>query len=293
MRRTQDPGVELFSSKVSETAHFILRLVPVPGKPWTLCLGGRERCDPDYVVRRRKFGYTVLEFVAEGRGEVVLDGRRFPLEPGSLFAYEPKTDCEIHTDPELRLVKYFLCLGGPEAARALKRCGQPPGSAPSRVLTADLHPLFQQLVREGGARTSLSAQICEALLRVVLLKLEQLRQRPARKLTSGYTTFQKLVGRIDAEPQKLRNLARLALACGTTPVHACKLFKRHLGMSPFRYLMQRKLEYAAELLARQDLRIKEVAAEVGFADPYHFSRRFKAFYGASPAHFRQKFQSSA
>jgi AraC-like DNA-binding protein len=42
---------------------------------------------------------------------------------------------------------------------------------------------------------------------------------------------------------------------------------------------------ADDLLSNRDLLIKQVAEELGFADPYHFSRVFKRVYGIPPETF--------
>jgi hypothetical protein len=60
-----------------ETGHrdliFFLNLASArSAKTLTLALGGRERCNPDYELRRRAFAYFVLDYIAEGSGMVEL-----------------------------------------------------------------------------------------------------------------------------------------------------------------------------------------------------------------------------
>jgi AraC-like DNA-binding protein len=43
---------------------------------------------------------------------------------------------------------------------------------------------------------------------------------------------------------------------------------------------------AAELLVESGGLVKEAAQRVGFADPYHFSRCFKAVHGLAPSQLR-------
>ena len=50
-------------------------------------------------------------------------------------------------------------------------------------------------------------------------------------------------------------------------------------------LLAVKMNRAAELLAVGSPLVKQVAEAVGFADPYHFSRAFKAVHGLSPRAF--------
>jgi transcriptional regulator GlxA family with amidase domain len=64
-------------------------------------------------------------------------------------------------------------------------------------------------------------------------------------------------------------------------------FKQLVGMSPHQYFITQKVERAKELLLFTDLEIKDVALQLGFSDPYYFSRFFKERTNTSPAHFRK------
>ena len=65
-----------------------------------------------------------------------------------------------------------------------------------------------------------------------------------------------------------------------------------LGESPSHYLLRVKIEQAANLLKTTDAPIKEVSFNLGFQNPYHFSRVFKRLTGQSPSEFRNADQRS-
>lgn len=284
----------LLSSQVSDTAYFFLNLTPSRGALCTVSAGGRERCNPDYLVRRRKYGYTVLEVVVGGRGHVVLNGIKFPLSAGAVFTYKRDTTCEIHTDPVDCLVKYFICLGGTGAPAELKRAGLPSERALQLPAHVEIQTLLAQLVREGQARSTFSRAICATLFKLILLKIrESLAQPDATQAPAGRDKFLHVKQVLDAHAATLSTLTELAQLTGVQPVAACKLFKQHLGQSPFRYLMQRKMEIAAAHLMEHGGLIKEAAAHVGFSDPYHFSRRFKSTHGVTPTRVRGRASASA
>ena len=56
--------------------------------------------------------------------------------------------------------------------------------------------------------------------------------------------------------------------------------------TPMEYLKRRRLEEARHLLVTTDGPMSEVAARVGFANQFHFSREFKAAFGATPSAYR-------
>jgi len=51
--------------------------------------------------------------------------------------------------------------------------------------------------------------------------------------------------------------------------------------------MQLKMSAAAVRLQREDKLVKQIAYELGFSAPFHFSRAFKKVFGLSPAAFRK------
>ncbi|SDU30787.1 Helix-turn-helix domain-containing protein [Verrucomicrobium sp. GAS474] len=65
-------------------------------------------------------------------------------------------------------------------------------------------------------------------------------------------------------------------------------FRRHLGITPARYVTRRRVREACRLLALTDLSIEAVAENVGFANRHHFSRVFHENAGRSPAQFRRE-----
>ena len=68
-----------------------------------------------------------------------------------------------------------------------------------------------------------------------------------------------------------------------------RTLERHLteelGCSPSELILAEKMRAARHLLVAGGLQVQEVARRVGYDDPAHFSRRFKAYFGAAPKAF--------
>lgn len=66
-----------------------------------------------------------------------------------------------------------------------------------------------------------------------------------------------------------------------------KLFQKELGMTPHKFLNDRRLQTAASMLRSQynDGNVTEVAHQCGFREPLYFSRMFKKKYGLSPSFY--------
>jgi AraC-like DNA-binding protein len=83
-------------------------------------------------------------------------------------------------------------------------------------------------------------------------------------------------------------LKDLAAAAKVSIPQLMKLFQNELGASPIQYLYKQRLWAAAEKLAHTGLAIKEIAQSCGFANEFHFSRKFKEAYGMSPRAWRRQ-----
>jgi AraC-like DNA-binding protein len=69
--------------------------------------------------------------------------------------------------------------------------------------------------------------------------------------------------------------------------HLHRIFREQVGLAPGRALELIRLARAATTLRRSSASIAEVSALTGFADPYHFSRRFSGVYGMPPGRYRR------
>lgn len=79
------------------------------------------------------------------------------------------------------------------------------------------------------------------------------------------------------------SLAQLAAVTGMSISHFKALFKRSVGVAPHRFILQRRVERAAELLRRGQTSITNIAAETGFAHAAHMARWTRRLLGVGPA----------
>ena len=100
-----------------------------------------------------------------------------------------------------------------------------------------------------------------------------------------------LFARLDEDPACALTLQTLAEIACVTPAHLCRLFQSSVGHSPAETVRLARLDRAATLLARSNYAVGEIASLCGFANPFHFSRLFRAAYGVPPTEFRRRVQA--
>lgn len=81
------------------------------------------------------------------------------------------------------------------------------------------------------------------------------------------------------------HLAKLAEVSGISQYYFGRLFKQSMGIAPYQYVLQQRMEKAKELLQQRKHTIAEVAVLVGCTDQSRFTKHFKNYFGITPSLF--------
>jgi AraC-like DNA-binding protein len=73
-----------------------------------------------------------------------------------------------------------------------------------------------------------------------------------------------------------------------SPSHYFALFKRRTGRAPMDYFTRLRMAEARRLLDTTTSSVKEVAAVLGYDDPFYFSRVFKSVNQVAPSNYRMQ-----
>jgi AraC family transcriptional regulator len=92
---------------------------------------------------------------------------------------------------------------------------------------------------------------------------------------------------IDANLDKEINIARLACECGLSASQFARAFRQSTGCPPHRWLLQRRIKRARDLLLNSDKTLVEIAKACGFSDQSHLTRAFGQMVGTSPGLWRR------
>ena len=81
-------------------------------------------------------------------------------------------------------------------------------------------------------------------------------------------------------------VATLAQRASVSPSHYFALFRRQTGSAPIGYFIRLRMQRARDLLDVTAASVKEIAATLGYNDPFYFSRVFKSVNQIAPSEYR-------
>lgn len=155
--------------------------------------------------------------------------------------------------------------------------------APFAKLDGDLHRLVGFLAEQaerGGLHGPLAGHACALLLGLIGARIgvgQQGKWPPRLRALTGY---------LDAHLEWPITVATMAEVAHVSVSRLHALFRSHLGTSPQRYLTDRRMERARELMRQTTMPVNEVASRVGYTDQAAFARAFRRATGHAPADYR-------
>lgn len=141
-------------------------------------------------------------------------------------------------------------------------------------------------LERSGANVAREATAFIELLIVKLIEVQLGAPNPAEAV-DNIEAINRAVQFIDehlSEPLEVHEIARVAKL---SPFYFSRIFKAAYQVSVHRFVLERRLEKARQLLADTELAISAIALETGFASQSHLTTTFRQRFGLPPAQYRQ------
>jgi AraC-like DNA-binding protein len=102
----------------------------------------------------------------------------------------------------------------------------------------------------------------------------------------GKLRFKQIVDYIDDSLERDLSIAELAALGGLSISQFAHAFKREFGVSPYRYVIGRRISRSRSLLRSTEATIEDIAAQVGFSSHSRFGQTFLRMTGCTPSSYR-------
>ncbi|MGN1422589.1 MAG: AraC family transcriptional regulator [Oscillospiraceae bacterium] len=263
-------------------------LYPVIGKQSELpfYLTGIGVSDPEiHIVRKTGLISHQFLFTSSGAGSLIVDGREYRQEKGSVFYLAPGIPHEYYPADD-SWVTNWVVFRGSCSTDLLKNMGFDRFAYSDCCDIPRCEKLFRRIYSaaadpiNGGE--SASVPIYEFIL---AMRGEML---PHSRVFSGRSNIvAEALMYIDGNYMRDIAVETLAGLSGVTVQHFCRVFRSEMQMRPLEYIARRRIAEAKALLTGTALEIGEIGKRVGYPDSNYFSIVFRRTEGVCPRDYRR------
>ncbi len=218
-----------------------------------------------------------------------IGSERYPLRKNRIVIVPAGLDFTAEVErPVRQFYIHFEFVGWP--AKAVQQVVPAPLTLEPNTLRDDLAARLRHELTEANEIAPIIISRLKALtplaIAEVLAAIPEDRARSFLRMAEGHDELLRVLRYIDKNlNQPLHNM-RLAEIAVTSESRFIRHFRDATGRTPGRYVQDRRLHRAAELLISTDRTIDQIADSCGFANRYYFTRVFAQRIGCPPACYR-------
>ena len=268
---------------------FVFTTLPNPQLPIDVAKIGSSNWFPGTSLER-PVGYAQsIEFVVAGKGELIINDRKFDLEKNDIYILHNTESYVYKALPPDRFKRIILFFNGSNAEQIFRMTGL---DKVSRVRMPQeeaehIHELIIQIDEiNRSRRENFMLKVSSLTYELILLLSNEMYEHSAMRDVPDY-----LIRTVEFAMKNLGanlHVTDLAKAACCSESYLTKIFKQNLNMNPHQWLEVQKMKFAAVRLQLSRMKVYEIADELGYSDTFHFTRVFKRVVGISPSIFRVK-----
>ena len=243
---------------------------------------------PSFIYHRHHPARVTRKIEGGPRNQELIGPRRMCLTPGDATAH-----WSHNGEPEILQV-YLRGSMYQAAVSELYNCDVSKAEIVPRFAMVD--PLLEQLALaitaalwDGTVEDGLYVDTLAQMIAVHLARVHSSQGRPPRTASSPSmqgARMRRVKEYIEEHLDGDLRLEAMAAEVGVNPVYFARSFREAVGESPHRYVLQRRVKRAKELLRNTEMSVVEVALAAGFSSQSHLSHWFQRYVGVSPAAYR-------
>lgn len=248
-------------------------------------------CSGQYTMRERVIGDDMFYCITRGNAEVHVDKHKYFLSAGQCAHFSRgvrHAAFAIKNAPFDVIAMHYdaLVFGGLTLPRLLEF---------PAVFHWDDKSTFIATLKEMCRIYTLQPAGWKVLLNAILTQFlwnlidEEIALRSS-ETTLPWRNMERLLPALTLMREQLKTpltVEQLAAKCHLSPAQFRRVFQDAMGTSPLRYLQQRRLEKACQLLLHGSETIESISTQVGYEDASYFSHTFRRVMGLPPGKYRK------
>jgi len=229
----------------------------------------------------------ILLYCVDGKGWIKLNGAEYQLIPNTYIILPKNIPHHYGSSSKEPWSIYWLHFSGEQAdllySRYVAYGEEGPRYLPYQENRIEL---FQQII-QALENDSGNAEIELTYLKLLQFVGSFIYTDSASKESSIDDAITASVKFMKQNLQKNFSIQELAGQANYSVSRYSELFRLKTGYAPIQYFIQLKIQKSCQYLYFSKMNIKEICKEIGFDDPYYFSRMFKKQMGMPPLQYRK------
>lgn len=226
----------------------------------------------------------ILIYCIDGHGYVEEKGEKTLLQPNSFYILSKRSRHHYGSLHKKPWSIYWLHFNGEQASllyRRYKESNQPNILLFDKVRIEKFNSIIKSLNED------LTDTAMELLYINLLNFISSFTHIEVRENDIPEDNISKTIRFMKDQVNKNYQIKELAALANYSITRFSQLFKAKTGYAPMQYFLHLKIQSACQYLTFTKLNIKQIANELGFNDPFYFSRIFKTVIGQSPLNYRK------
>lgn len=265
----------------------VLAFTNIEQYPFWISMVGTSDCERNYHIYRENSEVFSLEYVLEGQGCVSENGKRVIAVKGDTWLLHTNCTHDYYTDPDRRWKKIWINFGGPVAESLVAAYGLNDFFYPHINILPQLEEFHQTLATIKNQKEAFDK--CA----VIFMRICQyLHDAYYNKDNSQYTIAEEMKKYIDNHSVVGISLNNMVEQMHCSKAYAIRSFKKKYNITPYNYILLRKIELAKSLLLSTDISINDISIYLKMCDSHYFSKYFKKNTGMSPTEYRTAYKNT-
>lgn len=233
-----------------------------------------------------KHDFCQILYLYEGRGEAKVEGFVYSLKPKSFLVIHPGQTHSFQFPPPSE-TPCRVCQIKAYFREEFFDWRSLPNLVDTSLFQSELETALDLLLKVNGSRFLDVEQSLSGLYLYLFQIIKACSKVRASDKDLDFRVKQALQ-LIHSQEEKHLSVTDLARSVSLDESYFNRLFRKNVGTSPARYIIEKRMERAKNLMLFSSARLQEIARETGYEYYHHFSNQFKKWFGVTPKQFKDK-----
>ncbi len=234
--------------------------------------------------------WHALYYMRSGSGNAFIRGNTYDVKRGDMFFIHPNEPWNINLSSSENWEYYWIAFSEDYAHEISEILGfSDTGPCRAARFPQRIEWIFDSLMSAKSATPEVYFSALSSLMQILSAEF-------SRSAISGSTVHHKSLA------ENIRQIIDLNFKNPDFTVNVCaqmlymshsqmsRVFKEVIGIAPVVYLVDMRLNFAADLLKERNMPVKELCSASGFTDTSHFMKKFKLHFGMTVKEYRKQYE---